>query len=422
MIEISYESPLHRGQRRIWDEFVSVDAKNKRCVANIARQWGKTTLCKRAALYWAIEDPGCDIGWISPEASHFYKPFAWFRDNLNDIIQRADAIKNVIFFKNKSRLFFFSCNNYDAIRGQTFDYRIMDEFGFGRFGQTEAIAAYGGTFVAKGKKDLIVSTPNGKNQMYDAYTTALNRDDELAVTAKSSESPFVSLEFLEEMRQGYPDWLFRQEYEAEFIEGASGVFGTFSKNCTSDKYLPEYNGECYLGVDIALGGEDLTSAVILSKDGTVINREEWRESNTQSQINRIAMMLDAYNVKAGFIENNTERGIAQAINRMHRGIKEWTTTRKNKPDMIQNLKLDLENEHITLPTSSVDPTLFHELSSFEGVPQGDGYVRYGHPIGGHDDSVISLALANEARVPGRYTNVKLNTGYKLKTRRRPNFY
>ena len=424
MIEIEFENKLHEGQEAIWKEFVKGD-KYKRCVANIARQWGKTTLCKRAALYWGLNFDGCEIGWLAPETKHFSKVIEWFgylkEETNGEMIKRVDKMSNVVQFFNGSVIRFYSVENHKAIRGQTFDFRIMDEFAFGRFGQLEAIASYQATFAVNGKKDFIVSTPKGKNQMYDVFQTALYREDELAVTAKSEENPFVSRQFLLEMKKQFPDTLYRQEFEAEFIDGTGEVFGDITSNCTVERYLSESNEPCYLGGDIALGGEDSTTVVVLNSSGSVLTREYWRESNTAVQIAKIKAIARNFNIQGGYIEINTERGIQQSVALEFPQIKEWMTTRKTKPGMIQNLKKDIEEGNIQLPTPELDPVMYNELTMFGAETMGDGYIKYSHPPGGHDDSVIALALANEARVPNRYNN-RTNSVRRFKRHKRYNPY
>ena len=400
-INIEFEQDLHSEQQTIWNDFVLLSSDKKRCVANWGRQAGKTTLCKRSALYWAINDPGCSIGWLCPESKHFYKPFQWFR-SIDHIVERVDGVKNVVRFINGSTIYFYSVENYDAIRGQTFDYRILDEYAFGRFGQLEAIAAYQATFAVNGKKDLIVSTPKGKNQHYKAFQSALEREDEVAVIAPSKANPHVADLFLQEMKQQYPDWLYNQEFNAVFLEGQSQVFGDISKNCVISAYEPTYEGKVYVGVDIALGGADATSIVILAADGTLVNRKWWRIENTSEQIRKMLELFSNYNIERGFIEMNTERGIAQEVGRHYPQVRQWNTNKQSKPPMIQHLKQDIQDDIIKLAVPELDPTLYSELQAFEGEVKPDGYVKYCAPYGEHDDAVISLALANEARVPNRY--------------------
>jgi hypothetical protein len=65
--------------------------------------------------------------------------------------------------------------------------------------------------------------------------------------------------------------------------------------------------------------------------------------------------------------------------------------------MIRKLILDIQNGSLELPSKELFPILYNELSSFTYKVNPNGTIQFGHPSGGHDDTVISLALANLAR-------------------------
>ena len=68
----------------------------------------------------------------------------------------------------------------------------------------------------------------------------------------------------------------------------------------------------------------------------------------------------------------------------------FTTTNVSKADAITKLALAFERNEIRIPN---DPALIGELQSFEGKPLASGLMRYGAPEGGHDDTVMALAIA-----------------------------
>ena len=194
------------------------------------------------------------------------------------------------------------------------------------------------------------------------------------------------------------------EYFAKFLDQGGLVFSNLFEACKIDAYRGSVLDErCYLGVDIALGGKDATTAVILSETGKVLNIERWRDSETSMQIARIQQILKNYNIVGGNIEMNTERGIQQAISKVNPLIKPWQTTLQSKMDAVQNLKKDIEDGTLQLPSPKLDPILYSEMAAYQAEQVSRG-IRYTHPSGGHDDSVDALWLANESRMPNRYTN------------------
>ena len=198
-----------------------------------------------------------------------------------------------------------------------------------------------------------------------------------------------------------PEEVIQQEYYAEFAEAGGGVFLGFDQYLTVNDFYGDYREEpCYIGVDIALGGADWTCCVVINKSGKIINIERWKDSITSRQIARITAMIDSYNIAGGYVELNQERGISQAVEKHNRMVKPWETTRKNKPLLIQGLKKAIEDGQLSLPSRHAGPdalAMIKELGDFTKEAKNNGYIAYSHPKGGHDDTVIALALAEEAR-------------------------
>jgi hypothetical protein len=67
------------------------------------------------------------------------------------------------------------------------------------------------------------------------------------------------------------------------------------------------------------------------------------------------------------------------------------TTNLSKDDAINNLALALERDRDPLAIIP-DPVLLHELQSYTVERLPSGRFRYGAPPGGHDDTVIALAI------------------------------
>jgi hypothetical protein len=73
-------------------------------------------------------------------------------------------------------------------------------------------------------------------------------------------------------------------------------------------------------------------------------------------------------------------------------------TGSNKQRIIEQLIVDFNTDSIQCPSRALFPTLLFELSIFEfNYSPASRTVKYGHPQGMHDDTVMSLAIANECR-------------------------
>lgn len=400
----------HKGQAQIIDDF---NANNcKWGVVVTGRQFGKTLMAMNLMLYWLYQGEKLKGAWISPYNKQVEDVFSQIVSECAAIIKSSSIQHKRIVFENESELRFLSADNYNSIRGFTFDYGILDEASFIK---EDALKVIRPTFAVNGKKVMIISTPYIKNWFYNYYQLGISEDPKnsnyCSYHAISTDNPYFPLEEIEAAKETMTSDDINMEYFAQFRQGGGDVFKNFHYLCTVDRFKASYESPCYLGVDIAVTKTgDATCAVILDQFGAVVAVERWRDDKTSTQIQRIRTICNNYNIQGGFIEINTERGIQQAISSEFPLIREWMTTKKNKPEMIQHLRKDIDDGKLKLPSPQLDNVMYNELSSFSATPMDNGYIKYSHPPGGHDDSVIALALANMARVPNRYNQFRPRFG------------
>ena len=395
----------HPDQQKVIDEFVIGHPERKWCTLVVGRQWGKSLLAMNAILYWALKHPKSTGCYLSLYNSQLEYVMYQMSDSAAAIIKSKNIMAKRIVMNNGSEIHFKSAENAESIRGYTFDYAVWDEAAFVK---DDILKVLRPTLSVHGKKCLIVSTPYIKNWFYDYAMMGENPEKEEYITFRgiSTDNPHFPLAELQAAEEIMPADAIRQEFYAEFSESGGGVFVGFHEHCSLIDYkVEEFDERCYVGIDIAIAGKeksDYTTIVIMNAAGDVINVERWKDGNTESQIRRIMISLAAYDIHRGYIEINQERGIWQKVSREFPNMRDWTTTRKNKPDMIQNLKNDIEKGKLRLPSKKLDPQYFFEFGNFTQEQKAGGYIQYSAPDGQHDDSVIATALANEARVPNRH--------------------
>jgi len=333
----------HDKQREIHD---AINYGHEKYYAlNIGRQFGKTLLGINQLLWWAINDKGCRIAWVTPVYKQGKKVFA--------DLERA-VVKSNLFTFNRSDLMvsgfgstieFFSGERPDNIRGNTFDYMVVDEMAFTRPELWDEVLS--ATVMVKGKKVIFISTPKGKNHFH-RICMQHNYDERYAYHHYSSyDNPMIDPRELDERRRSLPDHVFKQEYLAEFIDNASGLF----KNVAQCVKPISPGSKRYAGLDI--GRAD---------DYTVLNNL----------------------------------------------IVPFTTTSKSKQVIIEDLAIAFEQMEISLQDES---WLVDELENFTYIYNvNTRAVQYSAPIGMHDDGVMSLALAWHCRKTqqnkGRYQVIR----------------
>ena len=374
-----------------------ITSNSKYHVACVGRQFGKSMMAMNLVLYWAINNGPCKILWVSPVYSQTSKVQKELMAAIgaSGIVKSCNYSENYISLKNGSEILFRSAEKYDNIRGLTMDYGVLDEAAFMKEDAwREAIKP---VFLVRGKKVLFISTPKGKTWFYDLYQLALSDDypQYQRYTGTSYDTPYIDAEEIEEAKKTLPKNVFDQEYLAKFIDSGGEVFANLD-NCTVNQW-PQARGKIYCGIDLAKQ-EDYTVATFMDADGKVIeiyraNAQEWT-----SMVRDILQLIRKHQATVTIEVNSIGDVIYEMIAKEWQDTHPFTTTSKSKNEIIEGLILDVNEANIQIPTRTLWPYLYDELSVFtyEYNPKTRS-IRYGHPNGLHDDTVISLALANYSR-------------------------
>ncbi len=235
-------------------------------------------MAQNMLLYWAINEPNCVILWVSPvysQANRVQKELVR-AISAGGIIKQNNYSSNELTLLNGSTIYFRSAERYDNIRGFTCDYGVIDEAAFiHNDAFREAIEP---VFLVRGKKILFISTPKGRNFFYDLYQLGQSPDhpNYVSYRGKSEESPFISNDAIAEARKTLPEKVFKQEYEAEFIDDGGEVFSNLSSIAVPQ--WPKRSGKVYCGIDVGRA-EDYTVATFIDQDGHVIDIYRNNNSN-----------------------------------------------------------------------------------------------------------------------------------------------
>jgi hypothetical protein len=364
---------------------------------NIGRQFGKSMLGLNQMLYWCINDPGCNVAWVSPVYKQSKKVFADFEKYTQN---------SGLFHFNKSELTiegmgskiqFFSGERPDNIRGNTFNYLIVDEMAFCRKELWDEVLS--ATVLVKGKKILFISTPKGKNHFHALYMRSNYDNRYKSFTFTSYQNPMIDAREIDERRESLPEYVFKQEYLAEFIDGGTGIF----KNVRQCVGLATGNKN-FGGLDIGRA-DDYTVLSILNEQKQMIHCERWRQMEWTNIIDKVAELIIKFNCMTAVEVNNQGDVFYELLQKKCRNlIYPHTTTSKTKPIMIEDLAVAFEDQSIQI--LNID-WLIDELENYTFIYNNKTRnVQYSAPAGMHDDSVISLSLAyqslKEKKSRGKY--------------------
>jgi hypothetical protein len=385
----------HTKQREIINGILEGSAKFH--IVSVGRQVGKSLMGMNLALWWMINKGPAKVLWVSPvysQANKVHKELVEAIEH-SGLIAKNNYADNSLKLRNGSEILFRSAERYDNIRGLTMDYGILDEAAFIRNeAWSEAIRP---VFAVRGKKVVFISTPKGKNYFYDLFQLGMSPDHPNYRSYKGSsyDTPYIAPEEIQDAQKTLPPNIFKQEYLAEFIDNGGEVFTRLKES--SLPQWPKPTGRVYCGIDLGRQ-EDYTVATFIDSTGAIVEIYRNRQADWSTMTREIITLCQKWQATAMVETNSIGDVLYEQIQLGWADTHPFTTTGKSKPEIIEGLVLDFAEDRIRIPSSDLYPVLHHELGifSYEYNPR-TRQVRYGAPAPHHDDTVMSLAIANYCR-------------------------
>lgn len=311
-----------------------------------------------------------------------------------DIFSKINRSTFTLRFRKGGVLQFKSAENYQGMRGATLTHLICDEYAFFREGvRTQVLEPM---LMVRGRKAIYCSTPKGKNDFYTLSQFAANQAPgwaEYFGTYADTGRPDLA-DFAESQRAILPPDVYRQEYEAEFVDGGGQVFVNIDRIFSLPTYA-QPGKRHFAGIDLGQHN-DRTVVVILNDAGQVVYFKRFElaeQTDSERLINLLADILKRYPTTEALVEKNFNPAVLDAL-RGRFGLKyayAFTTTSQSKADIISNLIYHIDGGRISAPPTDV---LRLELENYAVThTEKTRAASYGAPAGLHDDCVIALALA-----------------------------
>lgn len=394
----------HKRQRLVINSIEDGDIFFITCV--IGRQWGKSLLGMNIAVKWALENPKSIIFWVSPVDTQAHKIYK----QILEAIYPTGQIKSKkggkgdteIIFKNKSKILFRSAASEDSLRGESVDYMILDEGAFIKKDTIDTILLP--MLNVRGRKCLVLTTPKGKNWVYDWFLRGQDPSDKKAISYRfpTTDSPFANGDLIEYFRKSMSTKRFEQEFLADFVDNA-GVFNNINDVMVLDRLTQPIPGEnYYAGIDIGLIN-DASVLCILDKNGNLVNYYRFDKVESPDLIQEIINLNNIWKFKMIYIENNNQGlTIYQDLRRKIKNIKDINTNTKTKPEMINKLIHAFNMKEIEV---LIDDLLRIELEAYI-FKQKDGKITFGADNGFHDDIIMALVMSRECYLDNKFSGVR----------------
>ena len=387
----------HEGQLK-----VHISQAPRRVLACGVR-WGKTLCAAMEGIAAALEPKERSMGWVvAPTydlADKVYREITYIAARqLRHRIKSLKENERRLVLKNMggglSEIRAKSADNPVSLLGEGLDWVIVEEAARLKPAMWEGHISQ--RLLDNKCWGLLISTPRGKGWFFDAWRRGQRGTDPAyeSWNYPSHTSPYLDASLIEAERARLPERVFRQEYLAEFLEGAGQVLRYVRENATGAWSPPLWGHRYVAGLDLGRV-EDYTVLVIADEDERrVVFVDRFYRIDWEQQIQRVHASVDRYN-RAELFVDSTGAGepILESIRRAGCHATAYPFTMKSKAALVDNLSILLERRQITLPRPELWPEGIDECEGFEYSVTDQGNVRTGAPSGMHDDCVMALALA-----------------------------
>jgi len=375
-------------------------------------RWGKTTCAAMEGIAAALQPADLSVGWIvAPTYDLCDRVYREMQQVVMEKLQhRVVTMRESdrkIVLRNMgggiSEIRGKSADNPVSLLGEGLDWLIVDEASRLRPNIWQGHLSQ--RLIDKNGWALLISTPKGKGYFFDLYRRGQGSDSEYrSWNYPSATNPLLDASVIEAERARLPEAVFRQEYCAEFLEGAGAVFRNVRECATGTFKAPVHGERYYAGLDLAKI-EDFTVLVVVNRNNEVVFVDRFNRIDWSLQVKRIRETFLKYNEAYVYVDS-TGKGEPVYESLCHAGIwaESYPFTAKSKTALIDSLSIMLEKKEVVLPKPELWPEGIDELEAFEYSVTDMGNVRTGAPGGMHDDCVIALALAMWPLGPNRHSS------------------
>jgi hypothetical protein len=396
---------LHVKQMEVWNS----PARFRVVVAG--RRWGKTRL--GVAL---CADVGAKRGghawWVAP--SYKMAEVGW--RTMRNLCRQIPGVRvregeRALHFPDGGFVMVRSADDPQSLRGESLDLVVPDEAAFMKKGAWyEALRP---ALSDRKGKAVFISSPYGKNYFWDLYRNGLDPEqpDWESWRFPTSTNPFVDAAEIEAARRELPERVFRQEYLAEFIEDAGGVFQGVRMASVAARAKRRLVKHYYvMGVDFARYNDFTVISVIDATKRVQVALERFNDLNWMRQRERIKEAVKRWRPTVVLAEANSIGGPnIEALQMDGIRVEPFVTTASSKGPLIDGLAIAIERRaagHGDGVALLDDPVQIGELEAYQIERLGSGGYRYSAPEGQHDDTVIATALAVEAMKRGSGLSIR----------------
>jgi len=289
---------------------------------------------------------------------------------------------------------FWSLDSADAARGRKYAVVVIDEAAMILTLEEAWQRAIRAMLTDLQGSAWFLSTPKGMNyfkRLFDRGQDA-ERPDWASWQMPTSANPYIPPWEIESARLDLTESAFNQEYLALFVNWEGSVFRHVGEAATATAlWRPETGHDYVIGCDWGRSNDYTAFTVLDTTTRALVQMDRSNRIDYAVQCDRLKALAEQWQPSQIIAEQNSiGQPVIEQLTRDGLRIQPFTTTNASKAQAIEALALAFERRDIRILN---DPTLVSELLAYQAERLPSGLLRYGAPDGGHDDTVMSLALA-----------------------------
>jgi len=357
------------------------------------RRWGKTT--------WGLDRlarpalAGKPVAWFAPTIRNFEESWRGANAILADVISRKDESDHRLDLVTGGSVEFWNLSNPGPIRGRKYALAVIDEAAAVSDLESAWNKVIRPTLVDYRGQAWFLSTPAGRGFFWKLWLRGQSDEHSewRSWQRPSGTNPHLDPVEIEAARQELPDLSFRQEFMAEFVDDAGGVFRG-SEVCVdrgrTDAEPPRPGVTYVVGVDLARL-RDFTVITVLDEFARQVYHERLNHVSWERQIELVIQVARRYNEARVYVDSTgVGDPITERLRRAGLPVRAYHMTLQSKQLIIDGLALRIEGGNLRLMDVAAQT---RELQAYQYEITPSRNYRTNAPEGEHDDCVIALALA-----------------------------
>lgn len=373
-----------------------IESAGTRNVLACGRRWGKDVLFLDRAT--AHITRGLPVAWYSPTYKLLSDTWREAKIVWQEIIRYKNEQEKRLEFYPSGSIDFWSLEDPDAGRGRRYAAVFINEAAHARhlkYAWENVISACLLDF--SGGTAWFGSTPAGRNYFWKLFNLSKSNDAWRSWRYPTSANPYIDSKYLEDQRSVLPERVYKQEHEAEFLEGEGVVFRNIEACLHDHNHRPGQHRGHFIsfGVDWGKHNDYTAISVFCADCAEELQRDRFNQIDYAFQVRRLHALAGRWHPNVILVETNAMgEPVFEQLQREGMPVQGFQTTTSTKPPLIENLALAFEKAEAKWIR---DDTWTHELEAYERkVNAVTQRSTYSAPEGLHDDTVMARALAWKA--------------------------